>query len=426
MFDPVAYINEPRWRSMDLGLGRTQELLRHLGNPQDRLRFVHVAGTNGKGSVCASLASILHKANLRVGLFTSPYLVSFEERIRIDGVPISIDELRQVTLEVRDAAETMSEHPTEFELMTAVAFCYFAQKKCDLVVCEVGLGGRLDSTNVITTVELSIIVSIALDHCAFLGDTLAKIAREKAGIMKPAVPVVSAPQDPQAAAVLVKQASSQGCTLTFVDPAQICGTNDDFSYGTWNHLRLSLQGGYQLTNAAVVLEAVLALRALGWNVPDHAVEWGLSHVLWPGRFEIVCRQPEIIIDGAHNPQGARALASELSSRYTARRVVMCVGVMADKDWHAILASLVPLSSCIVCVEPDNPRALPAVELAHGVEQACLRAHHVLDYPVVAAPSVEDGVHATLTCANRDDVVVFCGSLYSIAQVKAALSREWGL
>ena len=184
MFDPVAYINEPRWRSMSLGLERIEELLAKLGNPQDNLRFVHVAGTNGKGSTCSFISSILKESGYKVGLFTSPYIERFEERIRINGENISLQRLSEVTLRVKDAAEVMASHPTEFELMTAVAFTYFAEEKCDIVVAEVGLGGRLDSTNVIRTVEVCVFAPISYDHCALLGSTLYQIAGEKAGILK--------------------------------------------------------------------------------------------------------------------------------------------------------------------------------------------------------------------------------------------------
>lgn len=184
MFDPVAYINEPRWRSMSFGLERIEELLAKLGNPQDALRFVHVAGTNGKGSTCSFVSSILKESGYKVGLFTSPYIERFEERIRINGENISLQRLSEVTLKVKDAAEAMASHPTEFELMTAVAFTYFAEEKCDIVVAEVGLGGRLDSTNVIRTVEVCVFAPISYDHCALLGSTLYQIAGEKAGILR--------------------------------------------------------------------------------------------------------------------------------------------------------------------------------------------------------------------------------------------------
>ena len=221
MFDPVAYINEPRWRSSRLGLDRMRELLERLGRPQDRLKFVHVAGTNGKGSTCAFLAAIFQAAGYRTGLFTSPFIEEFEERIRVDGKNVSADDLLCVTLAVREQAELMDDHPTEFELMCAVALTHFAQQSCDIVVLEVGLGGRLDATNVIDAPEACVIARIGLDHTALLGTTLAAIAGEKAGIIKPGVPVVSYPQEPEAMEVISRAASAANATLTVPDFSQL-------------------------------------------------------------------------------------------------------------------------------------------------------------------------------------------------------------
>ena len=213
-FDAVAYINTPRWQNVSLGLERTRILMEKLGNPQDRLKFVHVAGTNGKGSTCVYVANILQAAGFATGMFTSPYIETFEERIQVDGAPISLDDLTEITLEVKEKAEEVErqtgEHPTEFELMTAVALCHFARCNCDIVVLEVGLGGRLDSTNIIDAPEVCAIARIGLDHTAFLGDTLAKVAGEKAGIIKRGSAIVSYPQDPEAAAVIDAVAQAVG------------------------------------------------------------------------------------------------------------------------------------------------------------------------------------------------------------------------
>ena len=250
-FDPIAYINTPRWQASRLGLERIRELLERLGRPQDRLKFVHVAGTNGKGSICAYLASILSAAGYRTGMFTSPYIERFEERIRVDGAMISPDELRDVTLAVREHAEAMAEetgdHPTEFELMTAVALEHFARFGCDIVVLEVGLGGRLDSTNVIDAPEACVIARIGLDHTALLGNTLAAIAGEKAGIIKEGSAVVSWPQEPEAMAVIEHAAAEHGCELRVPDFAQLeegairwedgASPFRSFSYREWTDLR---------------------------------------------------------------------------------------------------------------------------------------------------------------------------------------------
>ena len=311
-FDPIAYINTPHWQASRLGLERIRELLERLGRPQDRLKFVHVAGTNGKGSICAYLASILSAAGHRTGMFTSPYIERFEERIRVDGAMISPDELRDVTLAVREHAEAMAEetgdHPTEFELMTAVALEHFARCGCDIVVLEVGLGGRLDSTNVIDAPEACVIARIGLDHTALLGNTLAAIACEKAGIIKEGSAVVSWPQEPEAMAVIEHAAAEHGCELRMPDFAQLeegairwedgAPPFRPFSYKEWADLRTGILGSYQPQNATVALEAVDVLRGRGWRIPDEAVRVGVARTRWQGRFEIV--------EGGPRPTGSRS------------------------------------------------------------------------------------------------------------------------
>ena len=291
-FDPVEYINKPRWQEVRLGLERTHELLDRMGRPQDRLKFVHVAGTNGKGSVCAYLASILQKAGYRTGLFTSPYIIRFEERIRVNGANISSDDLRDVTLFVREHAEAMAqetgEHPTEFELMTAVAFEHFARSGCDIVVCEVGLGGRLDSTNIIAAPEACVIVRIGLDHTDFLGDTPAAIAREKAGIIKPGSAVVSWPQEDEGARQVVEEAARDcGCELVVPDFAglSVYGVAEDgrreFRYdtrqsGLYASFHTRLLASYQPYNAVLAIEAARLLRRRGWNVSEDVIAEGVE------------------------------------------------------------------------------------------------------------------------------------------------------
>lgn len=425
-FDAVAYINEPRWRSMSLGLDRIYELLDRLGNPHESLKFVHVAGTNGKGSTCAFMASILQKAGYKVGLFTSPYIELFEERIRINGKPISPSDLRAVTLQVRDAAEAMEEHPTEFELMTAVAFLYFAQNACDIVVAEVGLGGRLDSTNVIKTVEVALLTPISYDHCALLGNTLAEIAGEKAGIIKPTISVVSAVQADEAAQVIKAVAAKNQASLNFVDEAQIQGTPDSFSYKGIESIHLSMVATYQCSNAALAIEGCKALRKKGWEISDEAIHSGLNSAQWAGRFEVVHTKPDIVIDGAHNIHAARQLVKELDNRYPLRRILFCMGVMADKDHKAMLELYAPIAKAFVCYAPLLDRALSAHKLAAEAMQAlaCMpEEDHGQGCLVQVAASPADAVHQVLSLATEYDVICFCGSLYGIADVKAALKQE---
>ena len=439
-FDPIAYINTPRWQASRLGLERIRELLERLGRPQDRLKFVHVAGTNGKGSICAYLASILGAAGYRTGMFTSPYIERFEERIRVDGVMISPDELRDVTLAVREHAEAMAEetgdHPTEFELMTAVALEHFARCGCDIVVLEVGLGGRLDSTNVIDAPEACVIARIGLDHTALLGNTLAAIAGEKPGIVKEGSAVVSWPQEPEAMAVIEHAAAEHGCELRVPDFAQLeegairwedgASPFRPFSYKEWADLRTGILGSYQPQNATVALEVVDVLRGRGWRIPDEAVRAGVAQTRWPGRFEIVegGSSPDgfaIVVDGGHNPQGARALADSLAEVFPGRRSVFVIGVLEDKDYPRMLEDVLPLGSAFVCVSPDNPRALPAHKLARAIRwtgQDLLGCSACVN-PVVAR-DFEDAIRRARELAGPDGLICAFGSLYSVAALKEAV------
>ncbi len=439
-FDPIAYINTPRWQASRLGLERIRELLERLGRPQDRLKFVHVAGTNGKGSICAYLASILSAAGYRTGMFTSPYIERFEERIRVDGVMISPDELRDVTLAVREHAEAMAEetgdHPTEFELMTAVALEHFVRCGCDIVVLEVGLGGRLDSTNVIDAPEACVIARIGLDHTALLGNTLAAIACEKAGIIKEGSAVVSWPQEPEAMAVIEHAAAEHGCELRVPDFAQLeegavkwedgASPFRPFSYKEWADLRTGILGSYQPQNATVALEAVDVLRGRGWRIPDEAVRAGVAQTRWPGRFEIVegGSSPDgfaIVVDGGHNPQGARALADSLAEVFPGRKPVFVIGVLEDKDYPRMLEDVLPLGSAFVCVTPDNPRALPAHKLARAIRwtgQDLLGCSACVN-PVVAR-DFEDAIRRARKLADPDGLICAFGSLYSVAALKEAV------
>lgn len=438
-FDPVAYLNEPRWRSMRPGLERIAELLDRVGRPQDGLRFVHVAGTNGKGSTCAYLASILTAAGYRTGLFTSPYLEAFEERIRVDGEMIPSDDLLSATIAVREAAEAMADHPTEYELMCAVAMVHFARRRCDVVVLEVGLGGRLDATNVIDAPEACVIARIGLDHTGILGSTLGKIASEKAGIVKPGAAVASWPQEPEAMAEIEAAAAACGAQVRVPDfsalaveplalprDARALEARRRFSYARFaggSPLETRLIASYQPENAALALETVIALRERGWNIPDDAVREGVVEARWPGRFEVVGADPIAIVDGGHNPQGARALVDTLREVLPGARPVFVIGVLEDKDYPAMLEEVVPLGSGFVAVAPDNPRALSAERLAKAISWTAqdLLGCSLRARPVAAADA-DDAVARARELAGPDGVVCAFGSLYGVAAVKSALRR----
>lgn len=425
-FDPIAYINEPRWQESRLGLERIRELLERMGCPQDRLRFVHVAGTNGKGSTCAYLAGILQAAGYRTGLFTSPYIMRFEERIRINGHNIPHDDLRDVTLFVRGHAEAQAlatgEHPTEFELMTAVAFEHFARQACDIVVAEVGLGGRLDSTNVIAAPEACVITRIGLDHTGLLGDAPEAIAREKAGIIKPGAPVVSWPQDDAGAMRAIKEAAAScGCELFVPDFSKLeTGAVDVRGTRAFRYRERAyetrLLASYQPANAALAIEAACALRHRGWNVPDAAIERGIGQTLWPGRFEVVSAAPPTVVDGGHNPQGAEVLADSLRDVFPGKAVTFVTGVLADKDYGNMIRAVAPLARAFVCAAPPNPRALPAADLARAI-RAQVPGSAV---PVEPASDFPAAMERARELAGPDGLVCAFGSLYSVAEVKAAL------
>ena len=448
-FDPIAYINEPRWQASRLGLDRIRELLERLDRPQDRLRFVHVAGTNGKGSTCAFIANVLQAAGYRIGWFSSPYIEVFEERIRVNGENISLDDLTRVTLQARDQAEAMAaesgDHPTEFELMTAVALLHFAQAGCQAVVLEVGLGGRLDSTNVIEAPDVAVICRIGLDHTAMLGSTVAQVAVEKAGIIKQGSAVVSWPQEPDAAAVVRDAAQAAGNSLTCADFSQLeiqsvvrrasnqlaeseVAAVRPFTY-KGKLFETALLGTYQPQNAAVALETIDALRARGWEISDAAIFAGVAATRWAGRFEVlphIPNKPTIVIDGGHNPQGAQVLADSLDDVFAGEKVVLLSGVMADKNYMAMLETVLPCACGFVAVTPGNPRALPADEYAAAARTVAAKLPTApAAENIQAAETYAEATTAAQRLAGPSGIICAFGSLYSIHETKEAL-REAGL
>lgn len=441
-----------------LGLDRTRRLLAALGDPQRSLRVIHVAGTNGKGSVSAMLASILQAAGYRSGLYISPYIVDFRERISIDGRYIEPGDLADLLFaEVRPAAESLGEEVTEFELITALGFLYYARKKVDWLVCEVGLGGRFDATNVIDRPVLSVITSIGLDHTDRLGTTIAEIAAEKAGIIKRGAPVVTAgsPGQPVAALeVIAAAARRRDCPLYLgvveAQPAAarrptrrgvvrpvssaLDGQVLDFSgpgFPDERGLRLPLLGPHQAANAAVALTAAGALRNAGLSLDATALRHGLATTIWPGRFEVFRAAgtagraaPPIIVDGAHNPPGAEVLAASLRSLVPGRRIHLVLGFLADKDADAFLGWLLPpalpaVAGVFTC-RPSSPRAMDPAALAG------LIAARAPGLPVSAGDTVTSALQSAWAAAGPEDVICVAGSLYQVGEARraaAALGRE---
>ena len=404
-------IHQRAWVGQKPGLDRIRRLLGRLGDPQNELKFVHIAGSNGKGSTAAMLASVLSAAGLKTGLYTSPHLWQFNERFQVDGAPISEEDLVDITAQVLEAAED----ETEFELMTALGMVYFLRAGCDIVVLETGLGGRLDSTNVIPAPETAVITHIGLEHTELLGDTVEKIAAEKAGIIKPGCSAVLYGQSLKAETAVERACGVVNVPLARTAPVEPVSSGlegQSFTYRGRGPYSISLLGEYQVHNAAVVLETVDALRRRGWEIPEKAVQSGLSQARWPGRLELARRSPDVILDGGHNPQCMEALTRALGELYPGKKLIFLIGVLADKDWSTMLGELLPLAKEFYTITPDSPRAMSAVELADYLEKQGARA--------VPCETVRGGLDRALASSGPQDVVCACGSLYMIGEVRHLL------
>lgn len=420
-----VYLDEVSKYGSVLGLESMRELLHRLGDPQNELKFIHISGTNGKGSVLAYLSTILSGAGYRTGRYISPTLFSYRERIQVDGEYIEKESLACHVTAIAAAAEDMQKaglpSPTVFEIETALAFLYFKEKRCDIVTLEVGCGGLLDATNVITTTLMEVIASISMDHTDLLGDTLAKIAAQKAGIIKPDTMVVSAQQKSEAAQVIEDTCKEQHCTLQMVDESKISNVHygaegQTFSYKTWENVAISLAGSYQIKNAALALEGVEALRKLGYALSDQQVREGLLHTAWRGRFTTLRRAPTVIIDGAHNPAAALELKESLERYFPGKTLYFVMGMFKDKDYAQVIDLTAPLARHIITVEtPGNSRAMPARELAEAVGK--------VNPSVEWADSVAHGVEKALAMAGKEDAVIVFGSLSFLGEAADAVNGK---
>lgn len=411
----VEYLEGVSWLGSRPGLERIGALLERLGRPQDKLRFVHVAGTNGKGSVCALLRSVLSAAGYRTGLYISPHLARMNERMSIDGVDISDADFAGSTAELAGAASGMAEPCTQFELTTALALHWFAKERCDIVVLETGLGGRLDATNAIGEPECAVITNIGLDHTAVLGDTLEQIAAEKAGIFKGGrAAAYDLPENVRA--VLREKAEATGTDLRFADLTQLEPLSDGLSGQSFRYrgaeYSIRLLGAHQLANAATALEAVEQLRR-GREISDDAVRRGLAGAVWPARFERVLASPDFVIDGGHNPQCLTATAAALRRYYPDTPRVLLFGALADKDWRDMARLLIPVADEFVCATPESPRALDARELAEFLLGEGCRA--------AAFDTIEAAAGYALKRAGELGGMACCvGSLYMAGAARAYL------
>ena len=413
----LQYIHSVKWQGAKPGLDRTKELLAKLGNPEKNLKFVHIAGTNGKGSTAACISSVLRMAGYKTGLYTSPYILRFNERMQINGEHISDEELESLTDEIRPFADDMSDAPTEFELITALAMQFFAQNGCDIVVLEVGMGGELDSTNVIELPEVAVITAIGLDHTKELGGTITEIAKAKAGIIKAGCDVVSYGGDEAVTSVLREVCSEKNANLFTADFLRLNIKNYgldciELDFAPYAGIKLPLVSSYQPKNMAVAVTALERLRALGYNITDENIVTGLTNVYWPGRFEILGRNPVIVLDGAHNPHGMDATAKSLRLHFGDKKIVFLLGVMADKNVEEMAGVLSPMAAAFVAVEPPNPRAMKA-----GVLAGILAG---LGFPAYPCDTIAEGVKKAVSLAGGDGIVCALGSLYFSGDVRDAV------
>ena len=419
--EAIEYIEKGIWSTTRLGLERTYELLELLDNPQKKLKFIHVAGSNGKGSTCAMLDEILRRAGYTTGLYTSPYILSFCERMRVNGEDIPGERLAEVTEQVKALADSMEDHPSQFEMVTAIALQYFYESGCDIVVLEVGMGGATDSTNAIDAPEVAVITNIGLEHTEYLGDTLEKIAAVKGGIIKTGCHTVCYDGAPEVNATIAeicreKQVPLNQLDFAHLEPGSQRLEGQEFRWKGEDYY-MKLTGSHQLCNAAVVLETVTCLRERGWKIPEEAVREGLENVSWPARMEVLGKDPLMIVDGGHNPQCPQLLKASFEQLLPGRKVVFLTGVLADKDYPQIFELLMPLAQEFVCLSPVNDRALPAGELADY-----LRSHGA---KAVACDTIEAGIRAAVTAAGEDGIVVGFGSLYLAGVVRKEYFRLFG-
>lgn len=408
---------------INLGLKRIERLCELMGNPQSDLKIIHVAGTNGKGSTTTFISSILMSQGYRVGIYTSPYIERFTERIKINDTEISQEDVARLVTEIKPLINKLIEegldHPTEFELITACAFKYYKENNVDFVVLEVGLGGRFDATNIIKPLT-SVITTISYDHVNILGDTLGKIAYEKAGIIKENTPVVIYPQEEEAMEVLLKVAEDKNAPVFMVSDSNVEIINDGIDGIKFNvkgkysyeDIEINLLGEHQVYNALTALTAIEVIRRLGYKIGDRAIYDGLKKAKWPARFEVLKKHPYIVLDGGHNIQGIKALVKSVKKYFPNKTVKVVCGMLKDKNYNEMLEELFKISSSFITVTPNSPRSLTSEELSIVIKKYSKES--------IAAQSVDEAVSLMLTSLKDDEVALFCGSLYMIGEARTIL------
>jgi dihydrofolate synthase / folylpolyglutamate synthase len=427
--DALRYIEETHKFGIRLGLENISKLLEMLGNPQDNLNIIHIAGTNGKGSTCSFITKILQTSGYNVGLYTSPYLETFTERIRVNGYNIPEEEVASIVTLIKTKIDEMVRegysYPTEFEIVTAMAFYYYNKQKVDYVVLEVGMGGRYDATNVINRSLVSVITPVSLDHIDALGDTIGKIAYEKAGIIKENGLVIIHPQEEEAQNVIREVCREKNAKYITVDTKNIeilKSTiesqifNCEVLEKKYNNIEICLIGEHQINNSIVALNVIEILKDKhNLKISDDDVLKGLNETRWPGRIEKIQDNPVFIIDGAHNEDGANSLAKSIDKHFKDKDITLIIGMLKDKDIDSVLQILIPRCNKVITTTPDNPRALSPEELKEKIQR--------YNKQVIALDSIEKAVYYALENSHKDEVIISAGSLYMIGTIRSIIKNK---
>jgi len=414
--NPSAYLDSLNVDKMRFGLKAISELLSRLGNPQNSYKTILIAGTNGKGSTAAMISSILSSAGYKVGLYTSPHLVDVRERIVINGKKISLKEFNQTIADVKDKKE---QPVTYFEFLTAAAFVYFQRQKVDIAVLEVGLGGRLDATNVCKPL-VSVITNIAFDHMDYLGNTLDSIAREKVGIIKQKGICITAAKQNKVLEVLKNVCLRRRATLYCLSSdIKIKKQKDGFLnyqglYRNLKNLKIPLQGDHQLSNAALALAAIELCEKNGFSIADTAIYAGLKNTHWEARLEVLQNQPLFLLDGAHNPAGISVLCRSLKKGFFYRRLILIFGALADKDYRRMLRKIIPLAPIIILTQLKTKRAVPVNDMMETLKK--------MGYPAIVTENVGQAIERVQAMAKKQDLICATGSFYLAGEVKQAFPK----
>ena len=418
--EALDYIHSLYWRGKKSGLEKTKELLDLCGHPERGLKCIHIAGTNGKGSTAAMLDSVCRCSGMKTGLYTSPYIVRYNERVQVDGQQIPDETLARLTEYLAGLVEQMEVPPSEFEFGTVLAFLFFKEQQCDLVILETGLGGTFDSTNVVEHPLLCVITALGLDHTAQLGYTMKEIAEAKAGIIKPGVPVVFYGNNKDGETVVQERCKECNATLAMPDFSRLVSERvgtvfecQTFSYGIWKHVELSLPGLYQQKNAALVLETVERLRMLGFGLSEDTVRKGLRNVYWQARLEVLRKEPLLLVDGSHNPQGMQATVESLRCFFPERKLQFIFGAMADKELNVMIPMFLPLAKKVYLTAPAMPRAMKPEELLEVCKGLC---GEDAAPEFVVCPRAKDALFLAGQ-EDKEEVIIAIGSLYLVGEIK---------